>query len=101
MRLLVCVFLLLCTSQAFAQSPQQPVPYAPLTLNAADWTALQSYLNDQPAKFSIPLLNFFNQREQTAQIEAKAKADAAAKKPPAPPAVPPKPPKPSKPTAGP
>ena len=82
-RLLSAATLALIPSIAHAQAPQAPA-YVPITISEQDWTKLQTYLGDQPAKFSNPVIGFLNQMEQVAVIKATsevAKAKASAAKP--------------------
>ena len=69
--LLVLVFALIAV---VANAQQQFEPY---TINAQDHELLLKYLGEQPAKFSIPLINQFNQWEQAAQQKKAAEATKA------------------------
>ena len=66
---------------AAAQGPApaaQPPPFEPVTITEADFKQLQTWLGEQPAKFAIPMLQFFEALERRT-LEAKAKAEAEAK----------------------
>ena len=62
-------------SLVYAQQP----PYVPYTIDAQEHQALMNYLGEQPAKFSMPVINTLNQFEQQAQ-QKKAAGDAVTKK---------------------
>lgn len=55
-----------------AAHAQQPQPYVPFTVDENNFKALQTYLGEHPAKFSMALVNWLN------NMEAKAVADKAA-----------------------
>lgn len=61
-----------------ALADQPAPPYAPITINEADYKALQAYLGDQPMKFSAPIATWLASAEVRAEAEARAKADADA-----------------------
>ena len=70
-----------------AQRPPEPPSYVPFTIYEEDANKLRAYLDEQPMKFSLPILQWVQELEQRAVIEAnakkaqeeKAKADAKAK----------------------
>ena len=57
----------------------QQTSFVPYTIDEKNHQALLNYLGEQPAKFSMPLINSLNQLEFAAQSK-KATDDAAAKK---------------------
>ena len=69
-KLILVAYLFTAVSPAFAQST-----FEPYTINAQEHELLMKYLGEQPAKFSVPLINQFNQWEQAAQ--QKKATDAA------------------------
>jgi hypothetical protein len=74
MKKLVLIFSLISTS-AFAQAPQI-VPY---TITPKEHTDLMNYLGEQPAKFSVPLMQALGALAQKA-IDEKAAKDKEEKK---------------------
>lgn len=54
-----------------------PAPVLPITVPAADLTAIQTYLNAQPFSVVSPIVNYLTQREAIAQAEAAAAKDKA------------------------
>lgn len=71
----IAVLCLLAATTAFAQQPIVPAPpFVPFTISQSDYQSIQNWLGEQPAKFSIPVLNWLNSLEQKAQEEAKKAA---------------------------
>jgi hypothetical protein len=75
MRTCIIALSLLLGTAAFAQQP--PPPYVAFTVDEGTYKQLQDYLGNQPAKFSVPLLNWLNSAESRA-VSDKAIADKAA-----------------------
>lgn len=69
----VFAVLLLLTTSALADTPLLPQPYQNITIDQTTYEQLQKWLMDQPAKFSIPMLNTLEQLERRAQEAAKPK----------------------------
>ena len=65
------------TGFSFCASAQQS-SFVPYTIDEKNHQALLNYLGEQPAKFSMPLINSLNQLEMAAQ----SKKVADTKKPP-------------------
>jgi len=76
----VYLLLALLPSVAFAQ---QTSPFVPYTITEQQHQDFMKWLNEQPFKFSAPVIQQLNVWEQQAivkaQAEAKEKADAAKK----------------------
>jgi hypothetical protein len=60
------------------QLQMQPQGFVPYEITERDSTALLAALGEVPAKYSIPILNFLQEREQRAVLEAQADQRAAA-----------------------
>ena len=58
------------SSLAAEATPNQILP---VTLSAEDLTNLQNYLNEQPYKFSAPVLNLLTQKETEARAAVEKK----------------------------
>ena len=69
MKKLVIIFCLFCT-HSFAED----VKFTPYTITQEDHAKLMNYLGEQPAKFSIPLIQALNRLAQKA-IDAKNKEE--------------------------
>lgn len=79
------IALTLAASPALAQ----PAPaFTPFTVSQQDAAQLRSYLDDQPMKFSLPVLQWLIGLENKAAEKAKADAKAAPAKKTAPVPVP-------------
>lgn len=76
MKRLVLILSLIPTL-ALAQEQSKFVPY---TINQEDHSKLMTYLGDQPAKFSMPLIQALNALEQKAIDDNKKKQDEKDKK---------------------
>lgn len=74
MKIVIILVLLLMPNFAFAQ--QAFIPY---TISQDDHTKFMTYLGEQPAKFSIPLMQALTLLEQKA-IDDKKKQDEKEKK---------------------
>lgn len=82
MRLAATALLLILAVPAYAQDkPAAPPRFEPFTVTEQDWQRLQGWLNDQPYKFTQPVL------EWAGQLEARAQAAKEAAKPAEKPAV--------------
>jgi hypothetical protein len=79
MKLVFAMLLSTLTTAAQAEEPQQKV-FIPFTVQEGDAATIQTYLNDQPAKFSIPVLQWLGGLEKKAQ-DAQAFAPPTQKKP--------------------
>lgn len=75
---LVAIALLAGLQVASAQQPQQ---FAPITIDSAEYNRLMQYLLEQPAKFSVPLINRLNFLEQTAAKGAQKETGKDASEP--------------------
>lgn len=73
MRKTLALAALLAASPALAQ--QAAPPYAPITISEDEYRRLETYLGDQPMKFSAPIAQWLVGAENRAAMEAKAKAD--------------------------
>lgn len=97
-----CLFVTALNAQPATQPPAPP--YVPFTVQKSDAEQLRSYLDEQPMKFALPLLQWITGLEQRAVMEkaaidkaaadakVKEQADKAAPPPPSPPATSPPPP---------
>lgn len=65
----MCLF----STAAFAQ--QQQPKFVPYTITLEDHTKIMNYLNDQPAKFSIPLMQALSELAQKAVKEDENKKE--------------------------
>ena len=65
------VFILLFSC---AKAQQPPQPYVPFIIDEQNYNQIYTYLNQQPAMFSRPLLNLLD------ALETKARADVAKSK---------------------
>ena len=79
MRFLYAIgFMILSISLAHAQQPKPTQPtYVPFSVDEDTYKQLQAFLGEQPAKFSMPMLNWLNGSEAKA-VSDKAIADKAA-----------------------
>ena len=70
------VLLIAMSIIATPAAAQQPIalapPFVPFTISQSDYQSIQNWLGEQPAKFSIPVLNWLQGLEQKAQADAKA-----------------------------
>lgn len=74
---LTIVASLLATPAVSQQSQITMTPtFVPLTINQSDYQAIQNWLGEQPAKFSIPVLTWLDGLERKAQEDAKKAAPA-------------------------
>lgn len=73
MRYVLLTLLILAPLPAFAQT------FTPYTIDATKQQQLLNYLGEQPAKFSLPVINALNQYEVEAQAAAKKAAEEKAK----------------------
>lgn len=71
MKKLVLFVSLLSSTTAFAQ--QQPPKFVPYSVTLDDHTKIMNYLNEQPAKFSIPLMQALGELSQKAIAEEEKK----------------------------
>ena len=67
---------------ALSASATQAQAYVPFTIDEATYKQLQTYLGDQPAKFSTPLINWLSGAEVQAQANKAAADKAFEQKPP-------------------
>lgn len=75
-RLLLTVLLTSISTVALAQAPAQR-KFVPFTVDEKAAQELQNWLNEQPFKFSAPVLQWLATQEQVA-LDAAAKAAAPA-----------------------
>ena len=75
MKFLIVVILLISNGAAFAQ--QQPTKFTPYMINQESHKQIMDYLMDQPAKFSLPLINALGNLAQKANEEEKKKEEPA------------------------
>jgi hypothetical protein len=72
LRAVLLIVSIAVATTAFAQQPLAPTPpFVPFTLSQSDYQTIQNWLGEQPAKFSIPVLNWLGEMERKAQEEAK------------------------------
>lgn len=81
MKRLTIILLLATALPALAQDALPP-PFAPITIGEGDFNKLKNYLDDQPAKFARPLLNWLDEQRGIAAAKAAAQAKADAQKSP-------------------
>jgi hypothetical protein len=76
---LACLLVLGLVPSAFAADTALPSAYVPLTVDEAHYQALRNYLEQQPFRIALPIVQWLEQLELDAKIEAdrKAKAEAA------------------------
>lgn len=72
-KVLFIVTLSAISSTAIAQQQQQQPKFIPYTINLEDHTKIMNYLNEQPAKFSIPLMQALGELAQKAIAEEENK----------------------------
>jgi hypothetical protein len=72
MKRIAIAFTILFAYPAFAQA-QQPQKYIPFTVEEKDAVDLRKYLDEQPMKFALPILQWMETMEQKA-IKANEKA---------------------------
>lgn len=75
---LIAIVLLTGLQAASAQQPQQ---YAPITIDNGEYSRIMQYLLEQPAKFSMPLINRLNFLEQAAVKAAQKETGKDASEP--------------------
>lgn len=73
------ILLSLIPSVAWADAPPLPQPYVNIVIDQTTYEQIRTWLMDQPAKFSIPMLNTLGTLEQRAQEAAKPKEKEDAK----------------------
>lgn len=74
MRLAAIAMLLTLAAPAYAQDKPAPPPgFEPFTVTEQDWRQLQAWLNEQPYKFTQPIIEWAGQLETRAQKEAARK----------------------------
>lgn len=78
MKKYLIAFLLVPTT-ALADPPPLPQPYANIVIDQTTYEQMRTWLMEQPAKFSIPMLNTLATLEQRAQEAAKPKEKEDAK----------------------
>lgn len=85
MKKIVLLTVALIPTIAVAQTPPTQQPFVPYTINEQQQQDFIKWLNEQPFKFSAPVINQLNVWEQQAQAiqaqaDAKKKSDEANKK---------------------
>lgn len=76
--LVILTFATILTASAQAQTTPQPQIYVPWTVDQETANKLLSAFGEIPAKFSLPLIQFLQEREQMSVTE-KNKAELEAK----------------------
>lgn len=78
-RWLILPLVLLVSAPAWAQQPpaMSAPPYAPITINEAAYKEITGWLLDQPAKFSIPVLQWLEAQQRAAAAVANKPKDPA------------------------
>jgi hypothetical protein len=77
---IICATALLATAAMAQDRPPTPASaYVAFTVDEAHYQALRAYLDHQPFKVALPIVQWLEQLELDAKIEAdrKAKAEAA------------------------
>ncbi len=72
MKKLILFVSLIASTSAYAQQMQQS-KFVPYTITVEDHTKIMNYLNEQPAKFSIPLMQALGELSQKAIMEEEKK----------------------------
>ena len=67
----VLFILLLLTSSAMAQTAPAPQKFVPFVVEEQDAKALRQFLDDQPLKIGLPILQWMDQLEQRAIAKEK------------------------------
>jgi len=81
MKYLLYVVVLFSLAPSFAQA-QTASTYVPITINEQDYTKLQTYLGDVPAKYANPIIGFLAHQEEMAAMKPAKEKNAV--KPPEP-----------------
>ncbi len=76
----ICVMALsVVVAQAQQPSPPTPPKFVPFTIEEQDAKNLRAYLDDQPLKLGLPILQWLEMLENRAKATAEAKAAEEAK----------------------
>lgn len=87
-KLLTLVALLSFGGTSYAQETVAPPKFVPFTVTEQDTKSLEGYLQEQPFKFSAPIMQWLGQLEQRALAEQSKKSETKPTAPVAPTAPP-------------